>query len=378
MEIPGAHLIAAESAVSKLRQGFLAATDTQTEKLRHQSARTAETYQQLQVAVQECMTGNSGFRLFGNKKSKNLRNFFELLAQYARQRLAEELLTAVKNTYSGLGGKFADRSRDLGFCRQRLRRMMEDLDSGREPEDSEDMVSTHAGEMTAMHSAVAGTDAFFEIARQSSTVRVVLPEGDDELEPAAIRFLQKLTREEWKVLDKELTERVLTPRGGLHSACVNSGDLTKNLAIPLVREASVVLAQYLPIMDVADILLSETAAGGKSDGTLGEQIRAYLEKATPLAQTKDRGSQQAFILVPASTAGRTLASKVEEVVDNVNLVRVPGQADLMFLREQGALRADDLHRILKPCRAAYESFTGTPNVSPHSRFDVVDWLPLNP
>ena len=378
MEIPGAHLIAAEAAVAKLRHGFLQAADTQAEKLRHLSARTAATYQQLQVAIQECMSGNSGFRLFGNKKSKNLRSFFELLAYYARQRLADETLIAVKNAYAGLGGKFADRSRDLDICRQRLRRLMEDLETGRDPEDSED-TSTRTAEMTPMNSITpVGPDAFFEIVRKSTTVRVVLPDGEDDLERAAIKFLQGLTRDHWKILDKELTDRILTPRGGLHNACINSGDLTKHLAIPLVQEASIVLAQYLPVMDVADILLGETAAGGVSDGTLSEQIKAYLDRALPLAQTKDKDSQQAFILVPASAAGRTLASKVEEIVDNVNLVRVPGQADLMFLREQGSLRADDLHRLLKPCRVAYESYAGAPNVSPHSRFDVVDWLPLDP
>jgi eukaryotic-like serine/threonine-protein kinase len=377
MEIPGAHLIAAEAAVAKLKHGFLQAADTQAEKLRHQTARTAATYQQLQVAIQECNSGNSGFRLFGNKKSKNLRSFFELLHYYARQRLNDETLIAVKNAYAGLGGKFADRSRDLNFCRQRLRRMMEDLETGRDPEDSED-TSTRTAEMTPMNSLTpVGPDAFFEIVRKSTTVRVVLPDGEDDLERAAIKFLQGLTREHWKVLDKELTDRVLTPRGGLHNACV-TGDLTKHLAIPLVQEAGVILAQYLPVMDVADILLGETAAGGVSDGTLSEQIKAYLDRAYPLAQTKDHDSQQAFILVPASAAGRTLSSKVEEIVDNVNLVRVPGQADLMFLREQGSLRADDLHRLLKPCRLAYEAYAGAPNVSPHSRFDIVDWLPLDP
>jgi hypothetical protein len=30
------------------------------------------------------------------------------------------------------------------------------------------------------------------------------------------------------------------------------------------------------------------------------------------------------------------------------------------------------------CRASYESHAAAPNLSPHSRFDVVDRLPLNP
>ena len=52
--------------------------------------------------------------------------------------------------------------------------------------------------------------------------------------------------------------------------------------------------------------------------------------------------------------------------------------DLMFLREQSSLTADDLHKLLKPCRAAYEANVGAPTLSPHARFDCIDWLPLDP
>jgi ABC-type uncharacterized transport system permease subunit len=91
--------------------------------------------------------------------------------------------------------------------------------------------------------------------------RVVLPDGAEDLEIAAHRFLQGLSEEHWKLLDKELSARVLAPRGGLHSACINSGDLTKNLAVPLVSETSILLAHHLPIMDVADILINGQVVG---------------------------------------------------------------------------------------------------------------------
>ena len=73
-----------------------------------------------------------------------------------------------------------------------------------------------------------------------------------------------------------------------------------------------------------------------------------------------------------------MAAKVEEIVQDVQLVKVPGQADLMFLREQGGLTAADLHKLLRPCQAAYEANKAAPTVSAHSRFDIVDWLPLDP
>ncbi len=379
MEVPGARLAAAELAVERLQRWCGQSAEAQAEVLREQSALTTLTWLQLQAALHECIVGQSGFRLFGgNKKSRSLRHFLDLLGQYARHRLAEEILVSVKNAFGGLSGKLADRGRDLGFCRQRLRYLMENLDFHREEDEDDEMSSTHAAEMTPSQSTISSAaDGLFDIIRQSATARVVLPEGENDLERAALRFLRSLSVEHWKLLDKELSERVLMPRGGLHSACINSGDLTKNLAVPLVREASVLLAHHLPIMDVADILLSECGTQTASR-SLPDQIKAYLDNAYPLVQTKEKTQQKSFILVPASKAGRELAGQVEKIVPDVQLVKVPGQADLMFLREQGGLSAADLHKLLRPCQAAYEANRMAPVGSPHARFDIVDWLPLDP
>ena len=59
-------------------------------------------------------------------------------------------------------------------------------------------------------------------------------------------------------------------------------------------------------------------------------------------------------------------------------MRVPGQSDLMFLSEQGSLKFEELAPLLKPCRTAYEAAAGSPLSSPHARFDITDWLPLEP
>jgi hypothetical protein len=377
LEVPGARLAAAECAVEALQTWCHQTAEAQAEALREQTALTELSLLQTQTALHECITGQSSFRFFGGKKTRGLRNFLDLLGQYARNRLTEELQLSVKNAFCGLAGKLADRGRDLGFCRQRLRYLMENLDQHREDDDDE-MQTTHSGEMTPSHSSSgSATDNLFDIIRQSATARVVLPDGENDLERAALRFLQKLTPEHWHLLDKELSERVLTPRGGLHSACINSGDLTKNLAMPLVREASILLASHLPIMDVADIMLGDAGDNGSTQ-SLFDRIKKYLDRAYPLAQAKDQRQQTSFILVPASSAGRRLAKEVGEVVTDVHLVKVPGQTDLMFLREQGGLTSDDLSKLLRPCRAAYEASNAAQTTSSHARFDVNDWLPLDP
>jgi hypothetical protein len=304
----------------------------------------------------------------------------EALSYYARQRLAEEVLIAVKHCYGFLAAKLADRGRDLGFCRQRMKHLIDNLDFN--PADvEEDLAGTRPGaDYTMTKSPIPTPDAFWEVIRQSATARVVLPDGEDDLERAALRFLQSLKPDQWVLLDKELNDRVLVPRGGLQAACIHSGDLIRQLAMPLLQETSSMLGQHLPIMDVAQILGNEFNSQGAAYAAdeLHAQAQDYLKRATPLIVGGMGAKQHQFLLVPASPDGRKLADTVTTAMPEVNHVRVPGQADLMFLREQGCLTIADLQKLLKPCRAAYENLAPTPNTSPHARFDVLDWVPIDP
>lgn len=378
MENPGGRVAAAESALEQVRTHCLAMAESQVGQLAQHANQSKEAWIKVEAASRECAHGSGGFRLFGGRsKTRQLRQFMDALAQYARQRLEEDVLAAVKNCYASLAGKLADRGRDLGFCRQRLRHLMDSLDfNSADPE--EDLIGTRPGsERTMTRSPVPTPDAFWEVIRNSATARVVLPDGQEDLELAALKFLQSLKPDQWFELDKELSERVLSSRGGLQAACVNSGDLVSQLAMPLLQETSSILGRHLPIMDVAQLLGTEMHQSSAS-GDLETQTKDYLQRAAPLVAGKLEAKRHAFLLVPASPAGRKLADTVGAKFEDINHVRVPGQADLMFLCEQGCLTAADIHKLLKPCRAAYEGLANMPSTSPHARFDIQDWLPLDP
>jgi hypothetical protein len=68
----------------------------------------------------------------------------------------------------------------------------------------------------------------------------------------------------------------------------------------------------------------------------------------------------------------------QNTLTGLHLVNVPGQADLMFCREQAELSLEDLDRILHSCRAAYEEAVNLPQLSPHARFDIQSWMPIDP
>jgi hypothetical protein len=212
---------------------------------------------------------------------------------------------------------------------------------------------------------------------------VVLPEGAEDLEQAALRFLQQMHADHWQMLDKELHDLVLAPRGGLHGACVAGGDLTRQLAAPLLEETSKYLQKLLPQVDVAQILTTEvTGAEGAAlpadSSALKEQTSHYLERAAPLLSRKEGGGDDSLLLIPASAAGKQLGEAITGMFAKVHCVRVPGQADLMFLREQSSLSAADLRPVLRASRVAYEATCGAPVTSAHARFDLTDWLPLEP
>ncbi|MBM4071091.1 MAG: hypothetical protein FJ271_19415 [Planctomycetes bacterium] len=382
MELPGARLAVAESALVHLQRFCQGSSQELRDRLQQQAARTAQTWGQLDQAMQDCAKGGGGFRLFSRSRARTLRVFVECLAQFARQRLAEEVLWSVRHFFIALQAKLADRARDFGFCRQRLRHLQEQVESG--PGDpAEDVTATRQGDYTLSHSPLPCAESFWEMIRQSATARVVLPDGKQDLERAAIRFLQKLSPEQWVQMDRELNERVLLPRGGLQGACVHTGDLTRMLAVPLMEETSNILSEHLPIMDVAQILAAEFGLASDAAGPvaptpdLAERVRGYLDKAAPLVAAKN-SREQMFLLVPASPAGKVLGEAIHTVLPDIKVVRVPGQSDLMFCREQGFLQAADLRPLLASSRPAYQALAGAPVTSPHARFDISDWVPIDP
>jgi len=385
-EHAGARVATAELALEKLLEFFRQTAEAQHHFLEQQAVKTLQSWKYVETALQECATGGGGFRLFGGRsRARLLRGYMDALSHFAHQRLTEEIIAAVRHAYALLAGRLAERGRDLGFCRTRLRHLQENLESGPSDPD-EDMASTRAGsDYTLTHSPLPSS-SFWEGIRQTATARVVLPDGEVDLERASLRFLQALPPESWVTLDKELYERVLTPRGGLHGACTNSGDMTRQLAEPLLAETSTFLGQHLPIMDVAQILGMEFGylnADAKMQPSgdqekLAQQTKDYIDRAVPLIVGKQLSKQASFLLLPASPAGKALGSGLCHVVPDLRLVSVPGQSDLMICREQGWLTSTDLHKLLKPCRAAFETLAPSLTGSPHARFDILDWLPLDP
>ena len=82
--------------------------------------------------------------------------------------------------------------------------------------------------------------------------------------------------------------------------------------------------------------------------------------------------------MPDSGCGREYGELVRATLPGVLTIPVSGSAtDLMFCRERGCLRTDELAALLSSCRAAYYQSLANPQTAPHARFDVTEWMPLS-
>jgi serine/threonine protein kinase len=437
LEHPGHRLAAGEAALSQFGKFCDEATAAQAGRMQQQAQRSQQAQEQLQAALAACVEGAGAFSWFGGRSRRSLRVFVDHLAAFARQCLAEDVQAAVHQFYAFLRGRLADRMRDLTFCRQRLRHMQENLERvfpAGGPEDTSALAgSTLPGPPQEWASApsrgasvdmgtsagptpIVSAEAFWEALRASKTMRVVLPAGASDLEKAAAQFLTTLTAEQWTQLDQALQDQVLAPRSGLQRACLGTVDLNRHLSAPMLTQAVACLSDHLPVTDVAQVEFSLSpevvgrihdyhaqsrpvlAPGEKAplEGRLANTGSGVREKVTagagsrvvptvrpgvpPIADPGSPGgaADQCFLLVPNSEAGKRFGEEAQQALPGVHLVSVPGQADLMFCRDQGGLQLEDLEKVLASCRAAYRELAIVPQSSPHARFDIQDWVPLDP
>jgi hypothetical protein len=453
MEHGGRRVAMAEAASARLMNFCDDAMEEHKQRVQQQASRTQQAQQALDRALENCITGAGGWSIFSGRSRRLVRVFVDQLASFARQCLAEDISAAVLQFFAALRGKLGDHLRDLGFCRQRLRHLQETL--GQESDDPDadienmpDSGSVARGQVSAgmirsgawavpsaqlSPTPLLSTEAYWESIRESTTNRVVLPDGEPDLQHAARHFLAILTPEHWTNLDQMIGEAVLTPGGGLRRLCMDNRDLIRYFASPLLNEAISVLSNHLPITDVAQ---AEFSAG---DG-LDDRILAYHAAAIPVltrnagatgpgatpfvAATNGHGEHSAphhsglrravgagsrasqgidsgpalaagrpaggrpgkpsqndemvFLLIPASESGKSFGEQAQKLVPEMQLVNVPGQADLMVCREQTELGIEDLERMLRFSRAAYQELNPVPQTSPHARFDISDWTPLDP
>jgi hypothetical protein len=343
LERPGKRVANAEAALARMIE-FIERAEVEATRLSAEYVRRSEdAYAQARAATEACAVGG-GFSLFKNKDQKNLRGLLSALAHYANCRAAEEAQVGTVRFFRKLKAGLEDRQRDLSICRQRLTNLRRALEI---PE-------------TAGASICGGP---------SPTVELLLPDGGEEVEWAAKRFVETVKPAAYVELDRALQALVLDPKGGLMGACQKSGDFIRELADPLIDQTSAFLGTLLPVTDVSEFTTQQK--------NWGARLKKSFDRAAPTVPgLPDR--EALYLLVPETAAGaRVGASAIGSgAFGRAHVVAAPRSNEITFCREL-RLRPADVRAALQYCRESYEERAARPAPSPHARFDVVEWLPLD-
>jgi eukaryotic-like serine/threonine-protein kinase len=363
MEIPGKRIAATEAALYRMSQFCAHLAENVTRRIPELTQVTASAWTDVKSIYDVCLSG-SGFRLFGSRTPRNLRVLLTELGEYARAKLKEQLVSATARLYRTINIGLGEKIHDLTFCRQRLTY----LERVMEPESAGSHTGSHPGLLPSVPSNANLSSVAFR-----GTEQVLLPFGESDIEWAAARFVMNVTGEQWTQLEQVLQSLVLAPLGGLHAICQKAGDLMGQLAGPLIDQTAAYLNK---ILDVADVAEGEFVAGGKRANIVA-LIQKCWERARPLV-SGDTRDQAGYLIVPATDAGGALSQEVCEALPSIKILQALGQTnDIMVCREQKHLASKDLNQILGHCREAYLELAARPSTSPHSRFDILEWTPLD-
>lgn len=363
-EHPGHRIAMVEQALKRVMSLCSDAAHALDKKLQQHSQKCQQSRNDVQSALDACQAGSGAFSFFGGRSSRSMRHFLDQLRGFARLRLQEDMIEATSHFYRKLRTRVEERLRDIAFCRTRLEHVLKLLESP---------ISGLTG--LAQDTPFELTEeALQQTLHPTNTLNIVLPAGDNHIDRSASKIAKGVQPADLLRLEHALQKLVLEPRGGLTSICQTNTDLTRLLLAPMVDQTIAFLSDLLPVTDVTEVEVT-SAHAKKAD--LATRIEDYQNRASPPCGMTS-ADEQTFVLVPDTDSGSNFAKRVKGVLPGALTIAVQGSAtDLLFCREHGCLTQDQICNLIDDCRHAYYEAANSPSVSPHARFDVVEWMPLN-
>jgi hypothetical protein len=361
-EDPGHRIAAVEAALKRIAELCDDAAEAVDKRVQNFGVKVRQTRSDVQSALDACQAGSGTFSFFGGRSGRSMRHFLDQLRAFARLRLQEDLIDASARFYRALRGKVEDRLRNLSFCRTRLAHVLQVLESP--------LMNLPAHTDTPV---ALSEEALQQTLHPTNTLQVVLPSGETHIDRSAAQVLKLVKPQDVVRLEHALQKLVLEPRGGLTSLCRINVDLLRTLVAPMIEQTTAFLGDLLPITDVTEVEVS-TSKAIKVD--VGVRVQDYHKRAVPPCDSA--AEERTFVVVPDSEPGKAFAAVVRRALPAALTIPVQGAAtDLMFCREQGCWRPSELFALVSACQPAYYQALASPHTSPHARFDVTEWMPLN-
>jgi eukaryotic-like serine/threonine-protein kinase len=362
-EHPGHRIGAIDAALLKLSAWCNSAAAFAEKKVEQLGVRVGQARTDVQSALDACQAGSGSFSFFGGRSSRSMRHFLDQLRTYAHLRLQEDLADATARFYRVLRARIEDRVRELSYCRTRMDQLVQSLESP--------LLSLPASSDTPIS---ISEEALQQTIRPTNTLQVVLPSGETHIERSAKKILAGMKPEDFDRLEVALQKLVLEPRGGLTALCSLNADMFRTLVAPMIEQATAFLSDLLPSTDVTEV---ESSSAKAKKVEIPARIQEYHKRSAAFVGDPDT-DEQTFVLVPESEPGKAFAEQVKKAVPSALMVFVNGAAtDLMFCREHGCLRTEEVVTLMSSCVPAYYQSLANAHTAPHARFDVTEWMPLS-
>jgi hypothetical protein len=327
--------------------------------------RVTQLRKEVQAAYQACAVG--GFSLFGLRANRSIRNLLEALSNFSHERYEETADETAVRCLRTIQSNLEERCRDLLRCRQRLSHMKDailPLTQVNPPAAPLRKDPAASNEMLHLQMTLVPTST-------RAAVGTLLPKNNPNIQSAACELVDRLQEKDWARLEEVLQTLVIQPSGGLIPICIQSNDLGRDLVLPLVEQGSAFLGSLVRFNGVFDALRDVQKAQQSEEAF--EKLLAPAEPSLGGADSEER----VYLIVPKKKDLQTTVLRTKSKMNDVEWISLPeSSSEWLVIRERNCLRIQDLQELLSMCREAYTQLSGHIGTSPHARFDVQEWLPL--
>lgn len=279
--------------------------------------------------------------MIGSRKAVAAVDFLNAIEDYPNKRLRLHVLDSTLSIYRRLLASAPEFVREIGFCRQRLTEIMEQIPS----KTRDERYLTGPG-------------------------RMILPHGVEGIDGAADQFLGSLAHQDILDFDAKLQSEITKKYRSLVNVCVHPQH-AQGFQQLLICHARQFLDSRLDRSDAATMFFRHR--NESLPNTPKMLMNSFEEAAPDLTSVSGKPQMEATILVvPDGPEGDRFRQMVDTLLPGIGFIPASQSDDIAFIREYPLLPLAELPQMAAHAREAYRQQLAMDN-NPHTRGDL-PWL----
>jgi hypothetical protein len=341
---PRFRLIGAEEAVQRQVHAALGRAARAQAQRRQECEHRANEIRGRMPAVFETLAGGSFLRW--GRRARAADKLVELFGDYLAVGLEGLVAQEVGQVYQTLQAKLHGYLLAVNCCHERMGQFLDSLGAVADEEG----VPTDLG-----------------------LGRYLLPAGSRTMGEAVRCVLGSLQPGEEETLQEKVQALIGDALRSHVHLCTAAPAHFKGLKDAIDREVAAVAETSLGRAHAAELYVEQHA----QDGEVSADLAQAFDQAQPELAPPPRGRREELcvLAVPPGPEGEQFRAMVSRALPDTPLVPAPTTDDIVFYREQPHLTLADLPQLGPAAREVYQQVLASDQPSPHSRFDIVEWLP---